>query len=145
METYIETFALLFFRYAQADDHIDDLEADEAADAADNERGDDGAELHQEIRVGSADFLDVENTGQQSADDAANAVNAECIERVVVAEGLLDRCRCDEAENPRSDAYDEGTGGADEPGGRRNGGQPRDCPRGDTQHRRFALAQPLRE
>ncbi len=51
----------------------------------DQRRGD-GAELHHEVRVGAADVLDVEHAGQQRADDAADAVHAEGVERVVVAE-----------------------------------------------------------
>src|SRR5438067_2534463 len=60
VETYVEAFAFLFFGHAQADDHVDDFEQDEAADAAHNECGRDGAELHQRVSVRLADVLDVE-------------------------------------------------------------------------------------
>src|SRR5438093_4768828 len=118
METYVETFAFFFLRHAQADDYIDHLEDDEAADTADNERRGHGAELHQHVRVGAAYILDVENAGQQGPDDAADAVDSEGIERVVVAESPLDRGRGEEAENTRRDADHQRTGRADKTGRR---------------------------
>src|SRR6266568_8748766 len=103
VETYIETFALLFFRDAQADDHVDYLEDDEAADAADYQRRTDGRKLDPDDCVNAADFLDVEESGEDRADDAADAVHAECIQRIVIAEGLLDGRRREEAGDPRRD------------------------------------------
>jgi hypothetical protein len=46
VETYIETFALLFFGDAEPNDHVDDLEQDETADAAHDQRGRNRANLH---------------------------------------------------------------------------------------------------
>src|SRR5260370_42176590 len=57
VETYIETFALLFLGDAQANDHVDDLEDDEAAHAAVDQRRENRTELHQHIGVRFADVL----------------------------------------------------------------------------------------
>src|SRR6266567_1204159 len=72
METYIEALALLFLGNAQADDHIDDLEDDEASDAAHDQRRHDGAELDQQVGIGPTDFLDIEHAGEHGTDDAAD-------------------------------------------------------------------------
>src|SRR5438876_10131136 len=55
VETDIETFALLFFGDAQADDHVDDLEDHEATDAAIHQRRGDRAKLHQDVGIGATD------------------------------------------------------------------------------------------
>src|SRR5215471_13736716 len=107
VETYVETLALLFLGDAQADRPVDDFENDKTAGAAHDERRGDGADLDQHVRIGLADLLDVEHSGQYRADDAADAVHAEGVERVVVAERSLHRCCGKEAEHARRDADPE--------------------------------------
>src|SRR5207247_7188315 len=84
VKTDIEALAFLLIGDTEADREIEDLENDEAPHAAEDERGHDRADLHQHVGIGAADFLDVEHTRQQRADDAAYAVNPERIERIEI-------------------------------------------------------------
>src|SRR6185312_10500529 len=101
VQAEVEALALLLLGDAKAHDHVDHLEQDEAANAADDQRRRHGAELHEEVAVGAADRLDVERTGEERPDDAADAVHAEGVERIVVAQRALDRRRGEEADDAR--------------------------------------------
>src|SRR6202790_4345999 len=114
VKTYVETLALLFFGDAQADNHVDDLEDDVTADPRVHQGRANRAELHKEVGVRAADVLDIEPTGQQSTYDTADAVHAERVERIIVAEGLLDGGCREEAEHACGDADDECASDADE-------------------------------
>src|SRR5207237_8684679 len=70
--------------------------------------------LHKKVAIRAADVLDIEHTGQQSAYDTADAVHPKRVERIVVAEGLLDGCCREEAEHACGDADDECASNADE-------------------------------
>src|SRR6266705_4488798 len=85
----VETFPLLFLGDAQADKQVDHFEDDEAANAADEQGCDHAVSLGQEAGVCTADFLDVEHAGEERADDPADAVHTERVQRVVVAEHLF--------------------------------------------------------
>src|SRR6266446_5397659 len=101
----VETFALHLNAGAQADDDIDDLVEDRRADARPHQRGADApglrSHLTDEIVVrdladgvvhdpGAAERRVHQDAGAERADDAADAVDAEHVERVVVAERVLD-------------------------------------------------------
>src|SRR5712691_8348504 len=141
----VETFPLLVLGDAQADHHVDHLEEDVAADTADQQGSDHAVKLGQETGVGTADFLDVEHAGEERADDPADAVHTERVQRIVVAEHLLHRSRCQEAEYACRDTDDESARYADKARSRRDGHQARDCARCDAEHRGFALYHPLGE
>ena len=80
-----------------------DHEDHEGGDAAPHERGEHAVGLDRNLgevaleQTGrAADRLDREHAGQESADDAADGVDAEDVEAVVIAEELLQarRGRC---------------------------------------------------
>src|SRR5579872_402195 len=93
----IETVALHLFADAQADDDVDDLQDDEGDHAVVDNHGYDAEDLVDDLsRIAfdqtsvTAVLIDGEHAGQDRADDAADAVDAEAIQRVVVAEGVLE-------------------------------------------------------
>src|SRR5947209_13128652 len=127
MQGVVEAVALDLVGDAQADRRLEDREDDEADDAVVDDHGDDADRLvHDLARValdetrGAAVLLDREYAGQQRADDAADAVDAEAVERVVVAEGVLERSRAEVAADAGGDADDEPANRADEAGGWRD-------------------------
>src|SRR5439155_6588578 len=85
----VQTLPLLFLGDAQTDKQVDHFEDDEAANAADEQGCDHAVGLGQEAGVCTADFLDVEHAGEERADDPADAVHTERVQRVVVAEHLF--------------------------------------------------------
>src|SRR6266851_6299405 len=141
----VETLPLLVLGDAQADHHVDHFEDDQASHATDEQRGKYAVELGHEASVGAADFLDVEHAREECTDDAADTVHTERVQRVIVAEHPLHRCRREEAEYAGRNADDESARDADKTRGRSDRYQTRDCARGDAEHRRFALDQPLGE
>src|SRR5271169_1144474 len=89
----VEAVALDLVRDAQADDRFDDGENDDGDDCViDNDRHDTDALIDDLARValdeagGASVLLDREHAGQKRADHPAYAVDAEAIERIVVAE-----------------------------------------------------------
>ena len=98
---------------------VDDLEDDEGDDAGPDDRGDGALELDPDLagiavdEAGlalAADRGDREDAGQDGADDAADAVHAEGVERVVVAEHLLQPRGRPGADDAGGDADDQGAG-----------------------------------
>src|SRR5208282_2027985 len=92
VQRQIEAVALDLFLDAQAHDQIDRLEDDERDDGVIDQDDDDALRLVQHLEPialdrarGAAVFLDGEDAGQERADDAAHRVDAEGVERVVVA------------------------------------------------------------
>src|SRR5712671_2151284 len=88
----VETFALRVLRHAEADKHLDHEEDDQAGDGIITENDGDPDALVEELTNislqnarRSAVLLDRENPGQQCADDAANRMHAEAIQRIVIA------------------------------------------------------------
>src|SRR6185437_4577937 len=93
----VETFAFDVIRDPQADDRINDLEQDQRHDGVVNEHNHDAFELVENLaRIafdqagGSAVFADREHAGKQRADNAADRVDAEAIQRVVNTEHALE-------------------------------------------------------
>src|SRR3954451_14573132 len=102
----VEAFTLYFNGSAQADDDIDDLVQDRRADAGPHQRGANAPGLRGHLRhevvvrhlwgdggvvhnAGAAERRVHQNAGAERADDAADAVDAEHVERVVVAQTVL--------------------------------------------------------
>ncbi len=93
VEVDVETLDLDLLGDPQTDDHVDDLEDDERARRRPDDGREDAVELVQtwpalpSSRPGlAADRLDGEDAGQDRADEAADGVDAEGVERVVIAE-----------------------------------------------------------
>ena len=122
----VEAFAFLFDGDTQADDEIDELEEDCRTDARPEKREDHGLALDPELAaegVGtfddgarrgdvisdacSAETLVDKDAGGKRAENSANAVDAEDIERVVITEGVLDRRAEEEADGTGGEAEDD--------------------------------------
>src|SRR5713226_8161499 len=101
----VETFPLHLDGGAQADDDIDYLVEDRRTDARPHQRGADAPDLRGHLRdeivvadlaggvvhdAGAAERRIHQDTGAERADDTADAVDAEYVERVVVAERVPD-------------------------------------------------------
>src|SRR6185295_16486002 len=98
MEVDIEALDLDLPGHPEADNGVDDLEDDEGGDAGPDDRGQRSDKLHPDLgRVAvdearlplAAHRRDREHACQDSADEAADAVDAERVERVIVAEARL--------------------------------------------------------
>ena len=110
----VETLDLDRLADPDADQDVDDDQDHEGGEGAPDDGGEDALDLRQHLtgiaveQAGlAADRLDGEHAGQDSADDAADRVDAEDVERVVVAEGPLDRRRGEEAADAGGDADPE--------------------------------------
>ena len=86
-----------------------------------------------------------EHAGQQRAEDAADRVHAEHVERVVGAEHALQPVDAPQADEARGEADHERARDADVAGGRRDRDQARDRARSGAEHRGLALEHPLAE
>ena len=86
VQRQVEALAFVFFVDAQADHQVDDLEDRRRGDGAPKDGEEDALALNPQLAGisfqhagGAADGLDRENPGQQRADDAADAVDAEAV------------------------------------------------------------------
>src|SRR5215216_5366197 len=113
----VEAFTLGFDVDAQTDDDVDHLVKDRRTDARPHQRGTDAPELRDHLggevvfadlargvvhHAGTAERRIYQDAGAERADDAADAVDAEHVERVVIAEGVLDHGaeeQADDADN----------------------------------------------
>ena len=98
--------------------------------------------------VGEADAaegLADEDARQDGADEPADAVHAEGVERIVVAELRLQRGGRPAADRTGGDADDEGARRADEAGSRSDGDETGDRARDDAEDARLAVAHPFDE
>src|SRR5579872_1404485 len=96
VQSEVEAVALDLFADAQADDRVDDLQDDEGDDRVIGDDGHDADHLVDELagiafeQAGRAAILaDREDAGQQRADYAADRMDAEAVQRVVIAESVL--------------------------------------------------------
>src|SRR5262245_13499077 len=117
----IETFALHLVGDAQPDEDVDDLEDDQRDDGVVDEDDDDTVDLVEELyRIafeqagGAAIGLDREHAGEQGTGDAADRVHAERVERVVIAQHVLQAGAAPVAEHAGSDADHHRADRADE-------------------------------
>ena len=101
----VEAERFLLWRNAQTDDRVDDLQDDERGDDAEDPSDRNGHDLavdhaaafdQAELRAGAPFSADVparargEDAGQNRTERSADAVDAERVERIVVAELRLD-------------------------------------------------------
>ena len=84
-----------------------------------------------------------EDAGQNGAQRAADAVDAEGIQRIVVAELRLELRAGEEADDARGDAHRQRGHRLHEARGRRDAHQARDQARGSAQHARLAADDPF--
>ena len=105
----VETFFFALIGRTQADDGLDDQEDDGRGNRRVDQGHGDAVDLGHDAGV-FAELVDrsvSEHTGQDRADDAANAVDAEGVERVVITEHLLDVDRREVTSDAGNDADDQ--------------------------------------
>ena len=128
MQPKIEAVPLDIFFDTQADDDVDKFQQYGTGDCAPDDRRDDAPGLCYDLTgiafqqpLGAADRFRREHAGQQGADDAADAMHAEHVERVVVTAGLLEPGRAPVARDARNDPDGQRADRIDEAGCRRDG------------------------
>ena len=111
----VETFALYVRGDPQAERDVDDLEDDQRNDGVIDDHDAEALELVDHLHAvafeqagGAAVFADREHAGEDRAGGAADAVHAEAVERVVVAEGVLERGGAEVAADAAGDADHDG-------------------------------------
>src|SRR5271166_5834740 len=124
----VEAVALDVFRDAQADDRLDDGQDDDGDDRViDDDRHDadalidDLAGVALEEAGGAAVLLNRKHAGQKRPDHAADAVDAEAVERVVISESVLEAGRAPVAADAAGDADRDRADRTDETGRGSNG------------------------
>src|SRR5262245_744318 len=98
MQREVEAFAFDFALHPQADRPVDQLEDDERDDDVVDEHDGDAFDLVDDLAGMSVDqsaryaaeLLDREHAGQDGADGAADSMDAKGVERVIVAEHVLE-------------------------------------------------------
>ena len=86
-----------------------------------------------------------ENPGQQCANNAADGVYTENIQRIVITQSIFQLGCGQVAKHASSDTDSQGSHGADRPAGRGDGDQACDCATGNAQHAGLAVEQPFTE
>src|SRR6202034_2490322 len=150
VEGEIEPFTLDVLADAQPDDQIDDLEDDQRHDHVVDEHAADADDLVEHLAGialdqsgGTAVGADSEHAGEDRAGGSANRVHAEGIERVIVAEHVLEAGAAPVADDAGGEADEERSHRADKAGGRRDGDEAGDGARADADDRRLAAHDPL--
>src|SRR5690606_38892419 len=115
-------------RDTQAKEDLRHHEQDESGDAAIDDGGNDALDLHADLTPVSVDRTERcigarnsgcrKDAGEHSADNAANRMNTEDVECIVIAERPLEARRGEVADHARSEADPESTHGIDEAGSR---------------------------
>src|SRR6516164_9811820 len=148
----IETVALDLLGDAQADGDVYDFQDYEGDDRIVNDDSRDPLELVDELpdvsfqQAGvAAEFVDCEHAGQQGADDAADRMHAKGVERVVVAERVLEAGRAPVAADSASNADHQRADRTDEAGSRSDRDKAGDRARADADDRRLAAMRPFDE
>src|SRR5690606_16789927 len=110
------------------------------------DRGEDAVNLDPDLRSvafkqagRTADRLHGEHTGQDRADNAADAVYTEHVEAFVVTQRPLDRSREEECAEAGTDADKQAAHRVDEAGGRRNTDEAGNGARRYAEHRRLTV------
>src|SRR5262249_5840383 len=141
----VEAFAFDLFADPQTDEEVHDLEQDQRNDGVIDEHGDDADALVDELldvaierAGGSAVLLDREDAGEQRADDAADRVHAERVERVIVAEHVLEAGAAPVTHDARRHANDQRADRTDETRRRRDGHKAGHSAGCDADHRRLS-------
>src|ERR1700721_2113538 len=113
MQGDVQTLALLLLADAQPDGLFDDYQDHVTRDESVDDRRRHTLQLCEHRTVHSADFLAHEHAREQRADDAADAVHAESVQRIVVAQHLLERSCRNETQDSRGDPDDHSRGRPD--------------------------------
>src|ERR1700749_3099374 len=128
MQREIESLPFRFVRHPQADEYLDHEQDNQADDRVINEdRGNADALIEELTDIafqntrGPAILLDREYPGQQRTDDAADRMHAEAIQRIVIAEHVLQAGTSPVADDARGDSDHKGPDGSHETGSRCNG------------------------
>ena len=142
----VEPFPLDLLRHAEADEHLDHEKDDQADDGVINENSGHADALVEELSnvalqnaCGSTVLLDREHPGQKRPNDAADRMNAEAIQRIVIAEQALQAGTSPVAADTCPDSDGKGADGPDETGSRRNSHKAGDRARADADDGRLAL------
>ncbi|ENN84882.1 hypothetical protein RHSP_42204 [Rhizobium freirei PRF 81] len=138
----VEAFALGFRSDTQADDDIDDLVEDRRADAAPQDGGDDGGQLHRDLAahgdaIGVADAAERgagEDAGCDGSEDTADAVYAEDVGRIVIAELVLHDRDEEVAQRRDDEAHDDRAHRTGDTGSRRDGDETGNHARSAAEH-----------
>nr|GEU28634.1 hypothetical protein [Tanacetum cinerariifolium] len=154
-----EAFAFLFFRHAQTDHDIDQLEGNKGHDARPQDGGADSSCLHHHLTgdrvigrrlVGhvvedtlAAQRWRSEHAGQDRTEDTAHAVHAEDVQRVIGAQQAFQTVHAPQADHASEQTHDQGAHRTDETAGRRNCHQARYGARSATEHRWLAFEDPF--
>src|SRR6267142_163405 len=156
----VETLFLRFVAGADADGELQDQQDHERHAARPDQGDDDVPQLRDDLRSGveiadlvgdvvvharAAELRVDEGARTERADDPADAVHAEGIEGVVIAQHLLHRGHGEEADDAGDGAGEEGADGADKAGRRSDRHQARHDAGADAQQARLALHDPLGE
>jgi hypothetical protein len=156
----VEAFAFGLDIGAQADDHVDDLVEDRRADARYHQRGADAPALRDHLGdqivvrdlaggvihdARAAEGRIHQDAGAERADDAAGAVDAEHVERVVVAERVLHHGAEEQADHADDQTEHDGAHRTGITGRRRHRDEARHRARQRAEHGGMALDDPLRE
>ena len=150
MQREIETFALDVLAHPQADNHVDDFQDDQGHDHVVDEHGGDADELGEHLAGitldqpgGAAVGRHREHAGEDGASRAADRMDAERVERIVIAEEVLEPGAAPVADDAGRDADGERTHRTDETRRRRDGDEPRDRAGADADDCRLAADDPL--
>src|ERR1035441_4958014 len=152
MQREIETFAFHLGGDTQADDRVDDLQEDQRDNGVVHYHDDDAFDLVHHLRGvafdqarGTAVFVDRKHAGEQCADDAADTVYTEAVERVVSAEHALEAGDAPRAEHACSDADHHRADRADVARGRSDGDEAGDRTRAHADDGGFAADGPFHQ
>ena len=148
----VEAFDLGFFRDAEAAaDDFGDAEGDGGCGTAPEDGDDDGFGLDPELGTDGAGFAALaaegfraEDAGEEGTDDAADTVDAEDVERVVVTEGVLEFGGAEVAEDAGGGSDGDGAHGSAGAAGGGDGDEAGDRSGGDADGGGFAADDPLK-
>src|SRR5262245_37018294 len=126
MQAEIEPIPLDFLGNPQTDNQIDHFQNDPGTDTGVDQGQENTLNLDQDLAgiavdqtnrgITALDRLGGEHTGQDGTGDTADTVHAEDVQRIVIAEDVLDRGGGEEADHAGGDADDQGAGRIDEAG-----------------------------
>ncbi|MCY1287001.1 hypothetical protein D9M70_359840 [compost metagenome] len=151
MLSQVEADGLFLFVDPQAHDHVQHLEDHEGDDTGVDHCHHHALELDEELGADVFDRTEAtqgrsgEDAGQQGADDTADAMHAEGIQGVVVAQLALQAGGAEVADHAGDQTDDQRTHRAHGTGGRSDGDQAGDHAGSDTQGTRLTVGQPLGE
>ena len=136
MAVDVQPFALLLFWYAQPHGHVRHFVANESDNARPDDGNRDTLELHQQLMAHGDAFCIThaaqrggrEDTGQDTADDAADAVNAEDVARIIHTQPAFQRSHAPDTRQARGDTDDQRPADTDITTRRRNANQTGNCP-----------------